>query len=145
LLGRCQEEQFFKKAPTQELLCNMLLACVEKWQDYNYILDLLRYDWLRCSHRYLPEKLKVPEEMSSKSLKKKLFKMSDDAVFIEGTSSERTYCLKKGFFLKFSNRFIEEQGFLVKDGKHFLCFLPEREPGFYQFNRVAQFIVKENT
>jgi hypothetical protein len=139
LLEMCRHQGFFQRAPTQELLTSMILDCVKKRSDLEYILELLRYDWLRCGHRFLPEKLSVAEEKSSKNVKKILFRHLSNNFVSDDNGAERMYLLKKGFFLEFSRRFIKEQGYESGEGRHFLCFDPERELNLHRFNRVVRF------
>jgi len=143
LLEVCRQQGFFQRAPTQEFLNSLLLDCLKNRHDFDYILELLRYDWLRCGHRFLPEALSVAEQKSSRTIKKMLFGFIDDHSLSGSSGAERMYLLKKGFFLECSEKFFEEQGFETGKGRHFLCFVPERTTGLRRFHRVEQFYLPE--
>ena len=126
---------FFQKAPTQQFLCSIILDIVKNRADKDYIVELLRYDWLRCGHRFLPPELDVEEEKQSRALKKGLYEYLG-AQHAAGTDdAEWLYHLRKGFVLEFSDGFIKKQGYAGGNGRHFLCFIPEREKGLYNFNK----------
>ncbi len=139
LLEKCLEKQFFKLAATQELLCALILDCVEDWQDYPFICELLRYDWLRCGHRFLPGKLQVAEVSRSRSVKKRLFHQLSHHDTNSYTREELSSYFKKGFFQFFSKEVINYLGFANRSGQDYLCFLPEREKKLHGFCKVVHF------
>lgn len=140
LVKVCNRHIFFQRAPTQDLLCAMILECVEKRDDHHYILELLRYDWLRCGHRFLPEKLTFSSEESSATIKKELFRQPQNVETMANMDDAgKMYFLKKGFFVAFSRQGVEGLDFQVGSGRHFLCFVPEKETGLHRFCRVALF------
>ncbi len=59
LLAICHASGFFQLAATQELMCTKFVELVSGRDDRDLIVELLRYDWLRCGFRFLPECLKV--------------------------------------------------------------------------------------
>ncbi|MCA1765876.1 MAG: DUF4080 domain-containing protein, partial [Desulfobulbaceae bacterium] len=69
LLAICREHNFFSLAATQPFLCELLLASVAGRADRELIGELLRYDWLRCGHRFIPDFLQK-EDLNE--LRKKL-------------------------------------------------------------------------
>ena len=135
LLDQCMEMAFFQKAPTQQLLCSILLNSVRGRSDEEYIVELLRYDWLRCGHRFLPPELDVGEERQSRNSKKRLYEHLAAWQFSDKKVDERAHYLKKGFILEFSNEFMEKQAHIDEEGRHFLCFLPEKEVGLHQYSK----------
>ena len=62
LLAVCRRHDFFQLAATQEFMGRLLCEAVAGRFDQGLILDLLRYDWLRCGHRFLPEYLEMASE-----------------------------------------------------------------------------------
>lgn len=70
LRGRCLATDFFSRAVTQGLLTGLLAELVKERDDGQLLLELLRYDWLRCGHRFLPPSLgesdlsELPKELS---------------------------------------------------------------------------------
>ena len=137
LLEICQRGSFFQRAATQELMCSLILECVEGWSDQLFILELLRYDWLRCGHRYLPGKLDVDDEVSSRSVKKKLFlHLSHDETDCL-TKEQLSHCFKKGLFMRFSGEVVHYLGFSEREGSHFLCFLPDRDTTLQSYSKVV--------
>ncbi len=140
LVEVCNRNSFFRRAPTQDLLCAMILGCVEKRHDRKLILELLRYDWLRCGHRFLAERLTYASEESSASIKKKLFRRLQQVDAVGSVNdAEKLFFLKKGFFVEFSRQCLEELGYQVSSGRLFLGFVPEKEAGLHRFCRVALF------
>ncbi|MEE4242064.1 MAG: DUF4080 domain-containing protein [Desulfopila sp.] len=144
LVEVCYRNSFFQRAPTQDLLCAMILECVEKRDDRFHILELLRYDWMRCGHRFLPERLTLSSEMNSAAIKKKLFRRLEnvETCGCEG-DKEKMFFLKKGFFLEFSSECLEKLGYEIHCDRHYLCFVPERDNGIFRFCRAALFSLRE--
>ncbi|MGW8193045.1 MAG: DUF4080 domain-containing protein, partial [Desulforhopalus sp.] len=62
LLFICKKEGFFQVAPTQEKMTTMLVELTECRDDRRRVMEILRYDWLRCGFRYLPECLEVEKD-----------------------------------------------------------------------------------
>ncbi len=139
LLSDCRRHGFFERAPTQELLTAMLLAATCDRDDRETIGGLLRFDWLRCGYRFLPQCLLPQQEGESPvSLKKRLFQQLPKS--LEGVYSpeERTAFCKKGVFLIFSERALIELGYVDQKGEGCVCFLPEKEVDLYGLRRVVR-------
>lgn len=150
LLQVCHANEFFQRAPTQEFLIAMLLKSLASYGetssiDRDYVLELLRYDWLRCGHRYLPAGLEVDEEHSSKVVKRKLHGFLQRSTHLGELDAETVYSLKKGFVLAFSPVFMRKQGYGVEAGEHYLCFTPRREATLYRFNQVVAFAIPHDS
>lgn len=123
----CQEEGFFKLAPTQKLLCEMLVQYTKNWEHSHYILEILRYDWLRYGHKFLPECLGLGEEQSSRFIKRLLFSERKKSCFSHLHEAERTYIFKKGFFLEFSKDVLYKLGYEKLGKRNFICFIPIKD------------------
>ncbi len=139
LLGICQHNGFFQRAPTQELLIDMLLKSTSERKDYRYIIELLRYDWLRCGHRFLNKYLQVEGESESRDIKKKLYHNLAECRCSLTTEAEKGYFLKKGYVASFASQFLQNHGYGPQGDEQFLCFIAEREQTLQQYCKVALF------
>lgn len=143
LLQLCHQNSFFQRAPTQEYLCRILTESAKSRRDGAFILEILRYDWLRCGHRFLPVFLDVGDCHSSKTIRSTLFSSDKEGLVSDTCGGERAYCLKKGFFSEFSPELLEFKGYPATAGRNFLCFVPAREKGLFRFTRVRLFSLAE--
>jgi len=57
LLELCRGEGFFEQARTQKLMNRLLLTWADSRPDRELLRELLRFDWLRSGHGFLPEEL----------------------------------------------------------------------------------------
>ncbi len=139
LLHTCHHNSFFHQSPTQELLIAMLLEATHGRDDFNYIVELLRYDWLRCGHRFLNKYLQVEGEKESRLLKKMLYNNLAECRCSLTTEAEKMYFLKKGYVVKFSPQFLRDHGYGVAGVEHFLCFVSDREQTLQHYSKAALF------
>jgi radical SAM superfamily enzyme YgiQ (UPF0313 family) len=137
LLDECLKCDFFQKAPTQQFLCSILLRVIHGRKDEEYIKELLRYDWLRCGHRFLPPELGDGGLEQAKILKKKLYEHLGNRRSGDKHDAEMVQHLKKGVILEFSSSFMKDLGYTGGDGQHFLCFVPEQEQSLYKFSKYV--------
>ncbi len=136
LLLICQENSFFERAATQEFLCELLVELARKREDTDLFVELLRYDWLRCGHRFLPKCLKVEEEEEPLRVRKKIYKSMPGMVEGLYGSRDRDQYFKRGLFLQFSGKTLMELGLTDKEEKQYLRFSQEREESLQRYNRV---------
>lgn len=139
LLKISRQRGLFFKAPTQKFLNSLLLDLLAERSDSDYIFEILRYDWLRCGHRFLPPELTKNEDLKTSELRKTLF---HSLHFLEDDDQQRKndiHLLKKGVVAEFPTAFMVKQGYQVKKGRHFLCFTTEIESTLNRFNRVVHF------
>jgi radical SAM superfamily enzyme YgiQ (UPF0313 family) len=140
LLSICQESGFFQLAATQELMCKKIVELTFGRDDNVIIVDLLRYDWLRCGFRFLPDCLKVdgareqPEETRSS-----LYQSMPAEIFGVYRKNNRNQFFRKSFFLRVSKEMLEETGLRSDSGEPCLCVLPERESSLYNYNKILVF------
>jgi len=141
LLCLCQQQNFFSLAPTQEFLGQLLQQFVAGRHDGPLLLEFMRYDWLRCGHRYLPSCLQ-PEcaEDQPQAVKDALFQLAATApAGLFETLFERAgrnHFFKTGFFLRFSGQCLQELG-LNSDGvPGVVVFLSEKEESLYRLNKT---------
>ncbi len=138
LLVICRESGFFQLAATQELMCKKLVELVADSEDKDLIIEILRFDWLRCGFRFLPDVLQLAVEDSSPAqIRSALYSRLPASYKDVFNSSDRNYFFRKSFFLYFSKQAIVELGFVAEGEKTCLCFLQEKETGLFSFNRVV--------
>lgn len=141
LLRLCQQENFFSLAPTQEFLGRLLQIYVTEREDGPLLLEFMRYDWLRCGHRYLPSCLQLERaEDQPQAVKDALFQLStaDPAGLFETLFEKggRNHFFKTGFFLRFSGQCLRELGFSLVGAQGVVVFLSEKEESLYRLNKT---------
>ncbi len=136
LLEVCQEHDFFERAATQNLMCHMLLKIANLREDHDILLELLRYDWLRCGHRFLPEDLIAEETEQPLVVRRKLFKSLPEEIDGLYDRKTRSQFFKRGFFLRFSREVMEELGYGDEATGRYVRFSQQREKALYGLNRV---------
>jgi radical SAM superfamily enzyme YgiQ (UPF0313 family) len=140
LVALCQAHGFFQLAPTHELLCTLLVRLAAGREDRGLLLELLRYDWLRCGFRFLPEclleggLLEPPE--ATRSALYQLLPAEMEGIY---GRANRNQFFRKSFFLRISPDALREIG-LQGDGiSPCLAILAEREKSLFGFNKVVVF------
>jgi hypothetical protein len=137
LLALCQPQGFFQRAPTQELLCTMLVATVAGRDDYLVLLDVLRFDWLRCGFRFLPDCLAEGMAEAPERTRSTLYQSLPEAWVDLYDRTSRNHFFRKAFFLRLSAPTIDRgplPGFPEGD---ILCFTPQKEGGLLALQRVV--------
>jgi anaerobic magnesium-protoporphyrin IX monomethyl ester cyclase len=133
LLALCRLHDFFNLASTQKLMSRMLFETARTRPDGELMSELLRYDWLRCGHRFLPEYLeKTPLTALRNELWQKLPQNLDGCF----THRDRDEFFKRGVFLRVSGEALVELGLGSGEREETLCFLPEQTTGVLKHNRV---------
>jgi hypothetical protein len=138
LLPICLQENFFGLAATQDFMGQLLSQLVAEREDGPLLLEILRYDWLRCGHRFLPLFLQValPEEQPQ-AVKNALYEQTATELIGLFDHGNRNQFFKKGFFLRFSGQCLRELG-LRQDGEQaVIIFLPEREASLYRLQKIV--------
>lgn len=140
LLTICRKGHFFQLAPTQELLCEKLVELVKHRDDRETLLELLRYDWLRCNHRFLPGSLQVDEDLEQPQQTRSSLYQSLPAE-MDGVyrKSNRNQFFRKSFFLRISQKTAHHIGIPVTSTIPCFCFTGERESGLFRHNKVLIF------
>jgi hypothetical protein len=126
LLAVCREHGFFELAVTQELLARMLLELARGRADRSLFLELLRYDWLCCGHRFLPPFL---EERPLADLRAELRETLPPSMAGIYTMRERSEFLKRAVFLKLSGGAVTAIGLEGAGPGSVLCFQPRLGAG----------------
>ncbi|PIY20935.1 MAG: DUF4080 domain-containing protein, partial [Deltaproteobacteria bacterium CG_4_10_14_3_um_filter_60_8] len=135
LLAHCQATGFFSLSPTQELMARMLCEITASRADHQLLLELLRYDWLRCGHRFLPDSLRPAYTLRDaqnflwQELPQNLPPFYDHA--------GRNEFFKQATFARFSGPALKETGLSqgLRDG--LVVFLPERTASVERHQRAV--------
>ncbi|MDT8334323.1 MAG: DUF4080 domain-containing protein [Desulfurivibrionaceae bacterium] len=129
LLAVCRQHNFFGLAATQTFLCELLLESVGERPDFGLIKDLLRYDWLRCGHRFIPEFL---QKENLNELRKKLQRDLDRELPLLFTRRNRDEFFRKTVFAEFSGPALKQLGFTeAGKGSGVICFLPRQSASIH--------------
>jgi hypothetical protein len=133
LLDLCQSRNFFGRAATQELLTGLLADLVRDRADGPLLLEILRYDWLRCGHRFLPPPLgesdlaECPRELA-RSLPPNLEPLYE--------YRHRSKFLKRHAFSRFSGRALAVFGWPAPAKGGVVAFLAEREDSLFRHQKT---------
>jgi hypothetical protein len=133
LLTLCRKNNFFQLARTHKLMNQILAELVRKRQDGKLLLDLLRYDWLRCGHRTLPENLAVISQPEMRNRLRRELPQNLEGVF---TYQTRVEFLKQSAFVELSAEAMATLG-LDDVGPAVVAFPPEQTDGVMKFNRAV--------
>ena len=136
LADRLYNQGYFWKAATQERLSCLLLEHAGRRSDGTLLAELLRYDWLRCGHRFLPDHLKDEEVEPVDELRRKLYDLLPETIDGCYDRSTRASFLKKSVFYSFSSESLSHLGYEVSSACGIICFLPERENNVLHLQRV---------
>ena len=114
------------KAATQETLSSFLVDSISERPDSKILFELLRYDWLRCGHRYLPQHLSDPD-ITIDEFRRELFHQMPEE--LDGVFDRRSkgYFFKKAVFFIFSRESLDHIGYEVSGPRAVIRFSPERE------------------
>jgi hypothetical protein len=132
LLTRCRDYGFFQLARTQKLMNRILFECVQKRYDCDLLLELLRYDWLRCGHRILPKYLELTSQTDIRNRLRRELPQNLDGVF---DYRSRVEFLKQSGFLELSGEAMEMVG-LGGSGPAVAAFLLEQVGGVMKHSKV---------
>ncbi len=136
LLTCCRKHNFFQLARTHKLMNQILVELVLNRQDSTLLLDLLRYDWLRCGHRSLPENLAGDSQTALRNRLRSALPQNLEGIF---TYQTRVEFLKQSSFVELSQRALEFLALNGSDnsGAAVVALLPEQTGGVMKFNRAV--------
>ena len=137
LLALCHARGFFQLAATQELLCNVLAQLAAERDDGGLIIELLRYDWLRCGFRFLPDCLLhggFPEQ--PEATRSMLYQTLPEELPGIYNRANRNYFFRKSYFLRVSSEALGEIGLTNASGNGCLCIMADKEIGLFAFNKA---------
>jgi hypothetical protein len=101
------------------------------------LLDVLRFDWLRCGFRFLPDCLAEGMAEAPERTRSTLYQSLPEAWVDLYDRTSRNHFFRKAFFLRLSAPTIERgplPGFPEGD---ILCFTPQKEGGLFALQRVV--------
>ncbi len=140
LLVLCHEHGFFQLAATQEFLCTLLVQLAAERDDGRLIIELMRYDWLRCGFRFLPDCLQQDGFLEPpEATRSALYQSLPEELAGIYSPTNRNHFFRKSFFLRVSHEALNEIGLVATTGTNCLCILAEREDGLFAFNKVLVF------
>ncbi len=134
LLVLCQEHNFFDLSPTQELLTSLLVEFIMNRHDQVILSDLIRYDWLRCGHRFLPESL-AGEDLNS--LRKSLTRSMDPNLPPLYDYRNRDEFFRTSIFARFSGQTLKQLALSDGSREGIVCFLSEKTTSIHSFKRAV--------
>ncbi|MCL7489422.1 MAG: B12-binding domain-containing radical SAM protein [Desulfobulbaceae bacterium] len=134
LLAVCEEHRFFDLSHTQELLARMLRTLAGQRSDQDLLVNLLRYDWLRCGHRFLPPFLEDKPLAETRAMLRRDLPPSLEGLY---DSRGRSEFFKRGVFLELSAEAVDYAEPGRGDRPALACFLPEQTTGVIKHSRVV--------
>lgn len=134
LVNVCEKNNFFGFSKTQELMSRMLYELANQRPDQDLLHDLLRYDWLRCGHRFLPAHL---ENQDLRTVKDRMWEAMPEALppYYENRTSRNEF-FKRSVFAEFASGATTIAGLADKAMNGIVCFLPVRTAGVFQHQKV---------
>jgi len=135
LMQICQEQDFFDMAKTQEKMSSLLAILAEKQENKQVLLELLRYDWLRTGHRFLPKHLATEDLKETSQL---LWQKLPDDSPPHYQAKDRNHFFKKAMFSHFSPKTFTALGITEPENRA-ICFLAEREDTPMSLHRIILF------
>lgn len=129
LLDLALDRGFQNRAKTQDFLNSLLCEIAAGRQDYELMLDLLRFDWLKSGHQFLPEVLTTGMQQTLRATRDRLWKHLPPNLPPFFVYQGREEFFKQGVFFWFSGETLREAG-LSHDGTGGnVCFLPTLTSG----------------
>lgn len=138
VLTICRRNKFFDFPATQELLIKMLVEHCRDREDFELILEILRYDWLRCGKRYLPESLTPRSKVASvQKIRSMLYQEMPSECDGLYKRRNRNSFFRKSYFLHVDADFVRKIGLIPHIGcANYLCFAGEKERTRHEYQRV---------
>jgi hypothetical protein len=138
LLDLALARGFSTRAKTQDYLNSLLCELVAGRADGELLIDLLRFDWLKSGHQFLPEVLINGMKQSLRATRDRLWKELPQNLPLFYDYRSRDEFLKQGIFCWFSRGALREVGLAVdSDGGGYVCFLPTLTKGVAKNKRVV--------
>lgn len=136
LLRLCREYDFFRLSRTHKLMTRILTDLLRQRKDQKILLELLRYDWLRCGHRNLPEYL---TETSQSELRNHLRNQLPQNLKDLFSYQTRVEFLKQASFITLSQETLQFLGLSRQSHRKrgIVALLPEQTDGVMKFHRAV--------
>ncbi|HSO08834.1 MAG TPA: Mg-protoporphyrin IX monomethyl ester oxidative cyclase, partial [Desulfoprunum sp.] len=117
--------------------CRLLCLHLAGREDEGLVRDLLRYDWLRCGHRFLPPCLGLEDGREQpEATRDRLYRTMPMAVAGVYDLGDRNHFFRKAFCLHLSAAAARTLGLGGADDGADLCFTARREESLFRFNEV---------
>ena len=134
LLACCRKHHFFEQAKTQKLMNRILCEFVADRPDQSLLKELLRYDWLRSGHRFLPDEF-AGEKLSE--VRDRLYRSLPDELPPLYERRSRNTFFKKTIFLDCSGELLLETGLSDENCVGAICFPADRQEGALRLHRAV--------
>uniref|UniRef100_UPI004057BB4E DUF4080 domain-containing protein n=1 Tax=Candidatus Electrothrix sp. TaxID=2170559 RepID=UPI004057BB4E len=147
LLQLCRQYNFFQVSRTHKLMTQILADLLGKRKDGKLLLDLLRYDWLRCGHRSLPEYLTTTTQPELRNRLRESLPQNVEGLF---TYQTRVEFLKQASFVELSREamgflgLINQENQLDHTGTGLVALLPEQTGGVMKFQRAVSLLESDS-
>ncbi len=146
LLALCRERDFFNRAATQDLLCELLVVYTMRREDAPLIREILCADWLRCGHRYLPNALGASADLAT--LREQLIRVLPPNLPPLYDYRRRSEFIRQTMFLRLSGAAVRCLGLgeggaavrclgLGEGGAGLVAFLPEKSASLQRFQKTV--------
>lgn len=138
LLAVCRRHDFFRLAATQEFMGRLLCEMAAGRSDQDLVLDLLRYDWLRCGHRFLPAYLEMDDGAEPPArTRDRLYQSMPEELEGVWPRGGKNQFFRKAFCLRLAPESLEIiTGGTLPAGTS-LCFSADKEDSLFRFTRVV--------
>lgn len=140
LLQLCRQYNFFQVSRTHKLMIRILADLFETREDGALLLDLLRYDWLRCGHRSLPEYLATISQPELRNRLRESLPQNVEGLF---TYQTRVEFLKQASFVELSHEAMAFLGLINQEDTAeagLIALLPEQTGGVMKFHRAVSLL-----
>ncbi len=134
LLASCRARQFFEQAKTQQLMSRILVDFVAQRPDQPLLNELLRFDWLRSGHRFLPDELAAA---GLTEVRDRMYHALPDELPPLYDRRQRNTFFKKTIFLACSGRLLMETGLGDSNKDGVICFPPGEVEGVLKLQRAV--------
>jgi len=124
LLETCIQYDFFNRAKTQRLMSRILYEISKTHPCHKLLTELLRFDWIRSGHRFLPDHLS-PDLL--REGKKQLWSQMPQEYSPLYTLKTRNTFFKKSLFLEFSSEALEELGLATTIKQSKVKVMPQQQ------------------
>lgn len=137
LLAEGKKVDLLHRAATQELLASIIIKSCSDRPDFRLIVELLRYDWLRCGYRKLASCLEHDEsEENIRATRDILYREMPDDLEDVCQHKDRNRFFKKSVFIRLSAAAANVIGLSDCNGSVRISILQERDTTLYQHNIV---------
>ncbi len=138
LLQLCLAKGFFQLSATHEMMGRLLVELIGSRPDKDVILELLKFDWYRCGHRFRPRFLEQTSTMKPALLKKKLYAKLPEEIAGVYQQREKNDFFKRMIFVEFNGARLPkicDRNIFGKDV--IICFDSQREKSVWMLCKYS--------